>query len=402
MQKSLYIFPFILKSIRQRPFRNIATILCFIIVTGTLLSTSFLVGGAQKSVQVGMDRLGADILVLPQDYVIKGQTVLLIGKPTTFAFGESVLPAVLKVDGITHASPQLYIGTLQNQGCCSTDIQLIGFDPSNDFTIQPWLQDELGRPLGKDECIVGSGIVAPPGTVLTFYGHNFTVAGTLDPTGMGMDASIFVRMEDAYTMSKESGQKAVMPVGIREGQISAVLIRISPGKDRDEIAERIRKNIMGTFPFTVSHVAKKVNTQLSAATDVLYAVTAAVTLVSFPFMALISSMVANERRRELGLLRAMGATRGFVFSVVFGESLFLAIIGGLAGVAITGLILSQFAPFITSSLEVPFLWPSVWTTVAEAGIAILLVICVASIAALYPAYRISRMEPYEAIRKGEL
>lgn len=387
---------------RRRPFRNIATILCFMIVTGTLLSTAFLIGGAQKSVQVGMDRLGADILVLPQDYVIKGQTVLLTGKPTTFAFAESILPEIGQIDGIASATPQLYIGTLQNQGCCSTDIQLIGFDPATDFTIQPWLQDQLGRSLGINECIVGYGIIAQPGTVLTFYGHNFTVAGKLDPTGMGMDSSIFVRMEDAYTMSKESGQKAVRPVGIREGQVSAVLVRVSPGEDRDEIAQLIRKNVLGTYPFTVSYVAKKVNTQLSAATQVLFAVTAAVTLVSFPFIALISTMVANERRRELGLLRAMGATRGFVFSVVFGESVLLAIIGGLAGVVITGLILSQFVPFITASLEVPFLWPSVWTTVAEAGAAILLVIGVAGTAALYPAYRSSRMEPYEAIRKGEV
>lgn len=349
-----------------------------------------------------MDRLGADILVLPQDYVIKGQTVLLTGKPTTFAFAESILPEIGQIDGIASATPQLYIGTLQNQGCCSTDIQLIGFDPATDFTIQPWLQDQLGRSLGINECIVGYGIIAQPGTVLTFYGHNFTVAGKLDPTGMGMDSSIFVRMEDAYTMSKESGQKAVRPVGIREGQVSAVLVRVSPGEDRDEIAQLIRKNVLGTYPFTVSYVAKKVNTQLSAATHVLFAVTAAVTLVSFPFIALISTMVANERRRELGLLRAMGATRGFVFSVVFGESVLLAIIGGLAGVVITGLILSQFVPFITASLEVPFLWPSVWTTVAEAGAAILLVIGVAGTAALYPAYRSSRMEPYEAIRKGEV
>ncbi|MDD1676229.1 MAG: ABC transporter permease [Methanomicrobiales archaeon] len=371
-------------------------------VTGTLLSTSFLVGGAQNSVQVGMDRLGADILILPQDYVIKGQSVLLTGKPTTFAFQDSVLSRVKSIPGIAVASPQLYIGTLQNQGCCATDLQLIGIDPENDFTIQSWLESELGRPLGKDECIVGFGIIGPVGTILKFYGHEYTVAGRLDPSGMGMDASIFIRMEDAYTMSEESGWKAVSPVGIREGQISAVLVRVEPGADKEAVAQKIRETVPSAYPFTVSHVATKVNSQLSLATEVLTAVTAAVTLVSIPFIALISTMVANERRRELALLRAMGATRLFIFSAVFSESLLLAALGGLAGIGISGLLLSLFEPLITGTLQVPFLWPSLWTIAGDAAVAIFLAVGIGGAASLYPAYRSSTMDPYEAIRRSEL
>src|SRR5512137_1646903 len=127
--RSLKFSDVVIQSIRQRPFRNIATILCFIVITGTLLSTYFLVGGAKNSVEVGMDRLGADVLVLPQDSALSGEAVLLTGKPSTFVFSGSVLDQIAAIDGVEKSAPQLYIGTLQNAACCTGRLQLIGFDP---------------------------------------------------------------------------------------------------------------------------------------------------------------------------------------------------------------------------------------------------------------------------------
>src|SRR5512138_975980 len=199
--RSLKFSDVVIQSIRQRPFRNIATILCFIVITGTLLSTYFLVGGARNSVEVGMDRLGADVLVLPQDAAISGEAVLLTGKPSTFVFTSSVQDRIAAMEGVEKAAPQIYIGTLANAACCTGRVQLIGFDPALDFTIQPWLMTELGRPLRRGEVVVGSGFTSEAGEVLTFYGKNFTVAGKLDPSGMGMDESAFIMLDDAYEMA---------------------------------------------------------------------------------------------------------------------------------------------------------------------------------------------------------
>jgi hypothetical protein len=56
----------VINSIRKEPYRNIATILCFIVIAGTLLTTTSSSGGVGNSVEVGTDRLGADLVVLPQ------------------------------------------------------------------------------------------------------------------------------------------------------------------------------------------------------------------------------------------------------------------------------------------------------------------------------------------------
>ncbi len=389
------------QSIRQRPFRNIATILCFIVITGTLLSTYFLVGGARNSVEVGMDRLGADILVLPQDSALSGEAVLLTGKPSTFVFAGTVQDRIAAMDGVEKTAPQLYIGTLQNAACCTGRVQLIGFDPAKDFTIQPWMMAELGRPLRPGEVVVGSGFTSEDGSVLTFYGRNFTQAGKLDPSGMGMDESAFIMLDDAYAMAAESGSHAVVPVDIRPGEISAVLVRVAPGADKEKIAAAVQETIPGTHPVTLNYIASKVNTQLSATTQVLVSITAAVTLVSFPFMALISTMVANERRRELALLRAMGATRGFIIKAVLAEALAIAAAGGLLGVVISGFLLYLFEPLIVGSLQMPFLWPPIGSLLVQVTIVVLVAIAVGGLAALIPAIRSGNLEPYDAIRRGE-
>jgi putative ABC transport system permease protein len=408
-------------SIKKRPFRNIATILCFVVITGTLLTTYFLVGGAQKSVDVGMAFLGADILVLPKGSAMSGEAsimtgdpstfvfkdpaadaVILTGKPTTLLFKDSIVNQIIQVEGVANAAPQLFVGTLAHRACCTGEMQVIGIDPAKDFTIQPWLETALGRPLMRGETVIGAGITAPIGSELMFYGTNFTVAGRLDPSGMGTDVSAFITLDDAYVMAEGSQQKAVIPLDIREGEISAVLIRLKPGADKDAVAATVKNTTPYTETITDNYLAKKVNSQLTSTTKVLFGITAAVTLVSFPFMALVSTMVANERRRELALLRAMGATKGFIFKVVIIEALIIAAIGGLAGVAISGFLLYLFEPLIIGILEIPFLWPPLGSILGNVTLIVLIAIGVGGAASLLPAINSSNLEPYDAIRRSEL
>jgi putative ABC transport system permease protein len=401
MQKPMRFFEVVRKSIRQRLFRNIATIFCFALVTSSLLSAYFLVGGAENSVQAGIARLGADVMVVPFQYGDQTQSVILTGKPSTFTFDHSVKSEVDNISGVTSASPQLFVATLSKHPCCSGSFQLIGIDPENDFTITPWLHERLDRQLGKDEVIVGSKISGEVGSALKFYGHTFSIVGRLDSTGMGLDSSVFLRLEDAYVMAEESAQKADQPLNITRGEISALMVRIDPGSDPTSVANDIMLSVNGTSAVASTQFSKQVSDRLTSTTQVLYVATAAITIVLIPMVAIISSMVANERKRELGLLRAMGATKPFVFSLVFVESLSLAIFGGLIGVVLTSLIIVNFQTLITSSLNVPFLWPSLPVVLGESALAVSLSLAIGSVSSLLPAIASCRLEPYDAIRKGE-
>ncbi len=375
--------------------------ICFAVVAGSLVSTYFLVGGTRNSFDVGLARMGADLMVVPAGQATTGETVILTGQPSTFFFNGSVLKAVEGIDGVEAASSQVYIATLKDAPCCSLPVQLIGFNSSTDFTVSPWLTRELGRPLAPDEVIVGNRVTGAIGSNLRFYGHNFTIAARLEPTGMGMDVSVFIRAEDAYTMAEQSAAIGAAPLSIQRGQISAVLVRVDKSTDASTVASKIQAQITSTQVVTSNALVERISSQLSSASQLLYVTTAAVAGVTVPLVAIISTMAAGERRREMGLLRAMGAKRSFIFRMIFAEGTLLAAIGGLAGIFGSAVILYSFERLITTSLAVPFLWPPLLETLTYVGLTIMVAIAAGGLSSLYPAFTSSRLEPYEAIRRGE-
>jgi putative ABC transport system permease protein len=399
--ESFKLRQFIWKGITRRTFRNVVTILTFAVVTGSLLSAYFLVGGAENSAQAGMDRLGADLLVVPEEYQTATDAIILTGHPTTFFFNGSTLDGVKDVQGVEKVAPQTYIATL-NYGCCAFPTQLVAFNATQDFTIQPWLRDELGRSLQKDEIILGSQYIGGAvGYHLIFYGHDFTIAGILEPTGTGVDQSVFIQERDALQMANDSSRLAVKKLDLKAGEISSVLVKLAPGANADQVAADIENKIPGVSVITSNYLARKINDQLSGTVGSLYLTAGAITLVSVPLVATVSTMVANERKREMGLLRAMGANKRFVFSVVLVEALILAGLGALIGTAVTSIVIMVFKDLITTSLGIPFLWPSIVVLAVQVGMVAMAAIAIGGLAALYPAYRTSRLEPYEAIRTGQ-
>jgi putative ABC transport system permease protein len=112
-------------------------------------------------------------------------------------------------------------------------------------------------------------------------------------------------------------------------------------------------------------------------------------------------MVAHERRREIAILRALGATKTYVVRLMLAESFSIAIIGGLIGIGAAMVVLVFFQDFIATSLKIPFIVPEPLALLVDGGTALLLCAGIGGIASLYPAIRINRSDPYETIRKAE-
>jgi putative ABC transport system permease protein len=98
-----------------------------------------------------------------------------------------------------------------------------------------------------------------------------------------------------------------------------------------------------------------------------------------------------ERRSEIGLRRALGATRRHVAMQFLGEALLLAVVGGVGGV-----ILGYGVTTVYASLRG---WSTLVPPVAIVG-GVLAALLIGAIAGLYPAVRASRMSPTEALRTG--
>lgn len=400
--KELKLSYLAVRNIRRKLFRTVSIILSVAVVSGTLFSATMVIYSVKRSIDVGTERLGADILVVPAGAEMKARTALITGEPSTFYMSRSMLDKVKAVEGVDKVTPQVFIESSQFSCCYVANVLLVGFDPATDFSVTSWLSDFSAGKFKDNDIIVGREIPTLKGRTLKFYGHEFNVVGVLAPTGMHyLDNSAFMTMDSAYLMAAESSKKAMKALDVTPDQISTVLVKVKEGYTPQRVAVKINYAVDGVKAIASSEVISTVKEQLSRLFSYLITIGGIVWVMALLLIAVVFSMIVNERQREIGLFRALGAKKGFMFRLLITEAALLTTTGGLIGVAIGGVIVYSFKNFITHELNVPYLWPPVSFTVALLVGCILVALITGILAALYPASISARMEPYNAIRKGE-
>ncbi len=400
MQK-LTLADIVLQNLRRKPYRTVAVAIFVMVATGSLFASTVLLRGVQNSMEVGVARMGADIIVVPRGEEIPAQEAFIVGQPTTFYMDAGVQGQIAALAGVKRASPQVFVKSLNNASCCVGEFFLVSFDPRTDFTIGPWLATHLGRGLAANEIIVGDRILLRAGESVPFFGTQFTVVAALEPTGMGLDRTVFVPIDGLRQMIAASPERAEETLSIRQSEISTLLVDMEPGADARDVAESIENTSSDVRALTTSQMIASVGQQLTSLLTVILAAIATLWLMALLTIALVFTLIVNERQRELGLLRAMGARSDFVFRLMLGEATLLTGIGGAAGVLASAVLVVAFQGLLEQRLRLPFLFPALPEMLALSVVLIGLALLSGAVACFQPALRVSRMEPYAAIRHGE-
>lgn len=389
------------RNIKGSAFRSWVILLCVLVVSGFSLAITLIARGAENSLYVGMERLGADIVVVPEGVETQVESALLMGKPTSVWMPEGNLQKIANVPGVAVVSPQLFLTSLKGASCCAVEeLFLVAYDPQSDFTVRPWLESHLGKGLGTGEVIGGTHIFVPDGDdFIQMYGYFLTLRGNLEPTGTGLDQALFMTFDTAREVARISRSRAERPLEIASGSISAVMVKVQPGMDRREVALQIMQEVPGVTPIESPNLFQSFRKQLNGLLRGVLAVLAIIWSLSVVLIGLVFSMAANERRREIAVLRALGATRHFVFRSILTEAALLALVGGALGILLAGTGTRLFIELIITSLEIPFLFPALPEFLSLLGGALVVALIVVTMAALMPAFRISRQDPAVAMRE---
>jgi putative ABC transport system permease protein len=391
-----------IKNLKRKVVRTWLLLAIVAVVACTLFSATLFLRSINNALRIGTYRLGADILVVPENAETKAKSALLSGEPTHFLMDRSILDKVKNVDGVKNATPQLFIKPASFTCCYNVDVFLIAFDPETDFTVKPWLQKHLKRPLGPTEIITGRNVPVIVGDAIPFFGTNFTVVGTMEPTGMDFfDRSAFMSMEAAYRMAENSKARSPQPIAIGRDRISTVLVQIKDDMTPDRVAIRIEHDIPGIKAISSDTVISTVRKQLSGLMHVILFISVILWIIVLLIMAFAFTMIVNERRRELGLLRAMGATKSHITTLILAEASTLSAAGGAAGIAMGFVLLLSIKSVLLHYLKLPYLFPSSPELVLLVVGALLLAVLTGLLSALLPAVSAFRQEPYEAIRSSE-
>lgn len=391
-----------LHTLKRKPFRTAGLILLVAMFSFTLFGGTVLSKSLEKGMNSLSQRMGADILSVPYGYEADLQSALLRGEPSTFYFDAGVTQKVAGVEGVEQVSPQLYIATL-SASCCSYPIQLIGFDPETDFVIQPWVAGSLDHSLADGEIVVGNSLEGEVGQKLKFFDNTFRVVGRLEKTGMGFDTSVFMNLNTAKQVAKDSERLQAHPVAENADLISSVMVKVKNGYDGKTVANNILQTYAkdGVHVVVAKNMISEISGSLSGLTTYLYVLAGILWVLAVGVLLIVFSVTLNARKKEFSIFRVLGAPRSKLVGLILWESSFISLFGALAGIIAASLVVFPFHTYIGSLTGLPYLQLSFGSILLTAAVSFLISFVVGPIASAYFAIKVSRSEIYTAIKENE-
>ncbi|PWE16905.1 peptide ABC transporter permease [Marinicauda salina] len=242
-------------------------------------------------------------------------------------------------------------------------------------------------------------VVAHGGGEVSFVQHEanpFTIAGVLEPTGTPIDRSVFVSLEaiEAIHLEGPTGagthlhEDELHEDDLAVDQITAFFV----GLETPTVALRLQRQI-NTYPgeplqAIIPGVALTQLWSVVGAAERTLAVVAAFVVLA-GLVSILSAILTslNERRREMAILRALGARPRHIFALLVSEAAMLAFLGAAAGTGITYGALSLAAPILETryGIILPALAPGAYDVAVVAGVT-----AAAALLGVFPAWRAYR------------
>lgn len=396
-------FKIAIKNLRTRPLRSWLTILGVVIGVFLIISLLSLSEGLKETVMRQLKSVGTDIILIIPGDVSDIMTVFLGGVKLT----EEDLNAIRRTRGVEMVAPIIYKGEVTRCQGLSKTVFLFGMDLKNAADIY---REDLGMEIdegrwpkaGRRELLVGSLVpreVFPDlkiGTFATIKGKQFEIVGILKSLGskqddlqVAMDLDIFRQI-----------------TGETRGAFQAIA-KISPGFSIDEVAEKIKENLLETRKRQREEegVSFSVLTResLSGMVGNIMGVIQLV-VVAFGSIAIIVGGIgimntmytsARERTREIGILKAVGAKNSTITNIFLIESGIIGLIGGVVGM-IFGLGLAKIIEMIGQIHPLFYIKASISLGLIVFGLVFSFL--VGCLSGFFPARRAAGLKPVDALR----
>lgn len=374
------------------------TIFVFVMVMGIFQVVT-------EGLELSRERLGADAILVPKYASASGSDLLFTALPENIYMNVEVLEQVKALDGVAALTPQFYNQTL-DLSCCDagTTRRIVGYDAETDFILTPYLEETGRNTLESGELILGSNYDHElSGQIYMLLGKKFTVVNMLQPTGSSMDDIYFMDIDNARQLCLDSHEIA------RNWQdkdpfehISVIMVKFVPGTDGEAFVKQVEESGMDCRAVLTSETISTLQKQLEAIMKVMFALWMAALAIAVLALTGRFNALAKERQKEIGLLRAIGLTKGKVFGLIIGETGLMALMGGILGSAIALLCMN---PAIELLREAFVLSPSVWSDsmAAICGITgVILAVVLGFVSSVTPALKSASMDPQTAITRGEV
>jgi len=406
-----------LHELRHSKLRTYLTIIGIIIGIAAVVSIVSVGQGLQARISSNLQGLGADVITVQTGFSRAGgmgfrggmDPLMVAQSRQSGNLTVKDLTAIKSVQGVKYIGGTISGRKELSFSGESNSVSINGIDPSV-WRLITGREIEDGRHLGLGETsavVIGSrvagGMFKKPISVnsqITIDGKRFKVVGILTESGSfgGEDSSIFISMKEAADT-----------IGMDSDQFSSIQIKMTDVSLVEEAVNNMEKRLMlsrhvkeDTKDFTVISplsIQQSVSKITSSVTLFLGGIAGISLLVGAIGISNTMYMSVTERKRQIGLLKALGSTNGEVLRLFLVESGTLGFVGGIIGIIIG----SGVSALISGAVGIGFQAPGsqgIETVISPDLLifAVLFSTAIGVLSGIFPARQASKLQPVDTLR----
>lgn len=335
-----------------------------------------------------MDEFGANILILPRSDDLSlsygGMSIggVTVDAQTLKSDDVRKIRGIEAGENIRAVAPKL-ASVVETEG---KKVLLMGVDFKEEWSLKKWWKVFGERPGSREEILLGSEAAVmffkSPNKTMTLNGKSVRISGVLHQTGSQDDFVIFADLGLVQEVTNKPNTLSLIEVSAycQTCPIEEIVSQISKELPHAKVAA-VKQAVQSKVE-TLDHFNK-------------FSIGISIIVLLIGALIVFTNMMAsvNERKREIGIFRAIGFRKSHIMRIIFLEALFVGFIAGAMGYLL-GLGLSHFiGPMILGMKSVR------WVIDPSLAIgAIFLSTLIGVLSSIYPALHASKMDPTEALR----
>lgn len=378
------------KNLLRHRTRSALTMLGIAASVGVLFSVLSFNRGFNEGLAQELERTGLHFMVVPSGCAHEVAALVLHGAVIPKFLDTAVMDRLQATAGIALATPIL-VAQLPNQQKGRIDL-IYGVDMQALPAIKPGWEITGRIPSHPDEILLGFEVAGheqlKPGDVFNVAegGVKLVVAGIVGLTGSQDDAFVYLPIGTAQQLLD------------RPQAATAIGVKVTDPERMGEITDALTAAVPGIQIVTMGQVMNSITNLAAAARAMSLAIVLIAVLISAVGVMNSILMAVFERSQEIGMMRAVGASRRDIFRIILEETTILTLGGGVLGIVIAILgskgieaFVRSVMPYVPSGKLISF-----DPAVALGSVAFITVIGLG--AGLYPAWKASKINPVEAIK----
>ncbi|HEX5323745.1 MAG TPA: FtsX-like permease family protein [Capsulimonadaceae bacterium] len=382
-----------LANLGRRRLRTLITVSGVALAAATMFCLITFQRGYQAGLKSELDKLGAHLLVVPKGCPYDAASIALHGASWPCYLKMFYLKTVRSTPHVAVAAPVL-MNAVYDQKTGAQDVYC-GVQPDILALKKEWRIDGAfpGKP---NDILVGSEMakeshwhvgetVAMPGLDNPVNGR---ICGIIAPTQGADDLFIYMSLTDAQKVFH------------RPGQLTHILVRLDDPDNLDQVVNNLRGCDAGLQMNVVplAHLFQTIQNLVNSTRLLLGCVALVALLAAAAGVSNTLFMAVVERTREIGVLRALGASRGDIFRLLCAESAMLTFAGAAVGIVAAIALGRSIEDWLRGRLPYAPQGTLLHPEISVVAACLIGSIALGCLAALTPAWRASRLSPALAVR----